>query len=127
MNTHYTVGLAMFAGIAIGAIAVQSLHAQSKPKAYTVAEIEVIDAAAQAAYTPTIVAEIGFAGGIPVNNPGGNIVGIIGEAPKRIAINEWATLDKARAFYNSPEWKKLAPQRDKALKITRLYAVENPN
>jgi len=119
--------LAMFAGIAIGAVAVQSLHAQSKPKAYTVAEIEVVDAAAQAAYTPTIVAEIGFAGGIPVNNPGGNIVGIIGEAPKRIAINEWATLDKARAFYNSPEWKKLAPQRDKALKITRLYAVENPN
>ena len=127
MNTHYTVGLAMFAGIAIGAVAVQSLHAQSKPKAYTVAEIEVVDAAAQAAYGPTIVAEIGFAGGITVNNPGGNIVGIIGEAPKRIAINEWATRDKARAFYNSPEWKKLAPQRDKALKITRLYAVENPN
>jgi hypothetical protein len=71
MKTHYTVALAMFAGIAIGAVAVQSLHAQSKPKAYTVTEIEVIDAAAQAAYTPTIVAEIGFAGGRPVNNAGG--------------------------------------------------------
>jgi hypothetical protein len=69
MNTHYTVALAMFAGIAIGAVAVQGLHAQSKPKAYTVTEIEVIDAAAQAAYTPTIVATVGFSGGRPVNNP----------------------------------------------------------
>lgn len=127
MNTRYTVALAMLAGIAVGAVAVQSLHAQSKPRAYTVAEIEVVDAAALAAYSPTIVAEIGFAGGLPVNNPGGKIVGLIGEAPKRLAINQWASLDKAQAFYNSPEWKKLAPQRDKALKITRLYAVENPN
>jgi uncharacterized protein (DUF1330 family) len=127
MKTHYTVALAMFAGIAIGAVAVQGLHAQSKPKAYTVTEIEVIDAAAQAAYTPTIVAEIGFAGGRPVNNAGGNIVGLVGEAPKRVAINEWTSLDKAQAFYNSPEWKKLAPQRDKAIKIIRMYAVENPN
>jgi uncharacterized protein (DUF1330 family) len=127
MRTHYTVALAMFAGIAIGAVAVQGLHAQSKPKAYTVTEIEVIDAAAQAAYTPTIVAEIGFAGGRPVNNAGGNIVGLVGEAPKRVAINEWTSLDKAQAFYNSPEWKKLAPQRDKAIKIIRMYAVENPN
>jgi uncharacterized protein (DUF1330 family) len=67
------------------------------------------------------------AGGMPVNNPGGKIVALVGEAPKRIAINEWSNIDKAQAFYNSADWKKLAPLRDKAEKITRQYIIENPN
>lgn len=46
MKTHCAVGLAMLAGFGFGAIAVQGLHAQAKPKAYLVTETEVIDAAA---------------------------------------------------------------------------------
>ena len=38
----------MVAGIAIGATAIQALHAQGKPKAYSVTEIEVLDQAALA-------------------------------------------------------------------------------
>ena len=76
---------------------------------------------------PTVVADVAVAGGMPVNNPGGNIVGLIGEAPKRVAINEWSTIDKAQAFYNSADWKKLTPLRDKAEKIIRQYIVENPS
>ena len=41
MKTQYTVGLAMLAGIAIGATAVQGLHAQAKPPVYVVSEIDV--------------------------------------------------------------------------------------
>jgi uncharacterized protein (DUF1330 family) len=127
MNAKLKIALAVAAGAALGAAAMQVLHAQSKPKAYTVTEIEVIDAAAQVGFARTVIAEVAFAGGQPVNNPGGNIVGLIGEAPKRVAINEWTSLDKAQAFYNSPEWKRLAPQRDKVQKIIRMYAIENPN
>jgi hypothetical protein len=36
----------MIAGAAFGGAAVQSLHAQAKPKAYAVTEAEVLDAAA---------------------------------------------------------------------------------
>lgn len=41
MKNFLTPGLAMLAGIAIGAVAVQGLHAQAKPPIYTVAEITV--------------------------------------------------------------------------------------
>ena len=38
----------MLAGIAIGAVAIQGLHAQAKPKAYTVTELQTLDAKAAA-------------------------------------------------------------------------------
>jgi uncharacterized protein (DUF1330 family) len=50
-----------------------------------------------------------------------------GAAPKRVAITEWDSLEKAEAFYNSTAWKDLAPQRDKAVKTIRRYAVEALN
>jgi hypothetical protein len=39
MKTCYAVSLAMVSGIAIGAVAVQGLHAQGKPPVYQVVEI----------------------------------------------------------------------------------------
>jgi len=36
MKTQYTVALSMLAGIGLGAVAVQGLHAQAKPPAYLV-------------------------------------------------------------------------------------------
>src|SRR6476469_6384823 len=45
--------MTLLAGVAIGAIALQGLHAQgAKQKAYAVSEIEVLDASALAAYLP---------------------------------------------------------------------------
>jgi uncharacterized protein (DUF1330 family) len=127
MNGKFKIALAVATGAALGAAAMHGLHAQAKPKAFSVTEIEVIDTAAQALYTPAAVAEVGFAGGRPINNPGGKIVALIGEAPKRVAITEWGNLDKAQAFYTSADWKRLAPQRDKAQKVIRQYVIENPN
>jgi hypothetical protein len=45
MKTHYTIALAMFAGVGLGAAAVQGLHAQAKPPVYSVAEIDIADQA----------------------------------------------------------------------------------
>jgi uncharacterized protein (DUF1330 family) len=121
-------GLTMLAGVAIGAFAVQGLHAQAKPKAYTVSEIEVTDAAGAAAYGKLVQPAIKAAGGHIFNTAGGKIVGIMGAAPPtRVAINEWDSLEQAQAFYNSTAYKDIAPQRDKAQKIIRLYAVEAVN
>ena len=56
---------------------------------------------------------------------GGRIVAMEGAAaPKRVAITEWDSLEQAEAYQNSAAFKDLAPQRDKAIKITRSYAVE---
>jgi uncharacterized protein (DUF1330 family) len=120
MKTQYTVALAMFAGFGLGAVAVQALHAQVKPKAYTVTEIEVLDQAALATYLALVTPTIKAAGGGNFNTAGGKIIGFTGEPPKRVAIIEWDSPQQA----HSTAWKNLAPQRDKAEKITRSYVVE---
>ena len=43
MKTQYTVAIATLAGIAIGGMAVQALYAQTKPRAYVVIEIDVLN------------------------------------------------------------------------------------
>jgi uncharacterized protein (DUF1330 family) len=124
MKTHCTVVLSMIAGAALGAAAIQGLHAQAKPKAYTVSELETLDAAANAAFVPLVQAAQKAAGGHNLNTGGGKIVALEGAAPKRVAITEWDSLEQAEAFYKSKAWNDLAPQRDKALKTIRRYAVE---
>ena len=127
MNTKFKIALAVVAGTAFGAAAMQGLHAQAKPKAYQVSELEVIDAAAIAAYVPLVRAAQEAAGGRNLRTGGGKIVAMEGAAPKRVIIIEWDSLEKAQAFYNSKAWKDLTPQRDKAVKTIRRYVVEAVN
>jgi uncharacterized protein (DUF1330 family) len=125
MNTTYKMAVAAVAGVAIGAAAVQGLHAQTKPKAYAITETEVIDAAAQAAYTPQIRAALQAAGARPVARAGSRVIASDGAAPpKRVGINEWDSVEQAQAFYNSKAYKDLMPQRDKGVKTIRRYIVE---
>ena len=125
MKTRYTVALSMIAGVALGAAAIQGLHAQAKPKAYLVTETEVVDRAALDTYLPQVRQAAKPAGGnIDFIPPGEKIVAVVGEAPKRVGVSEWESMDKAQAWINSPERKALAPQRDKAQKVTRQYIVE---
>ena len=127
MNTKYKIVVAVVAGAALGAAAVQGLHAQAKPKAYIVTESEVLDATALAAYRPKVVAAIQAAGGRRLAPATDKIVAFVGQAPKRIGITEWDTLEKAQAYRNSAAFKNLAPERDKAVKAIRTFAVEVAN
>jgi uncharacterized protein (DUF1330 family) len=128
MNSKLKIVLAIVAGAALGAAAMQGLHAQAKLKAYTVAELETLDAAAQASYVPAVLAAQKAAGGHPFNTGGGKMIAMEGApAPMRVAITEWDSLEQAQAFYNSAAWKNLAPQRDKATKTIRRYTVEAAN
>jgi hypothetical protein len=43
MKTHYAAGLALAAGLLLGAIAGKGLHAEAKPPVYLIAEINVAD------------------------------------------------------------------------------------
>jgi uncharacterized protein (DUF1330 family) len=127
MNTKLKIALAVAAGAAFGAAAMHGLHAQAKPKAYSLTEIEVLDTAALAAYVPLVTATIKTAGGRNFNTGGGRITAFTGEPPKRVALIEWDSLEQAQAYVNSAAWKSLAPQRDKAEKIIRTYVVEAAN
>ena len=127
MRTRYAVALAVVVGFGLGAVAVQGLHAQAKPKAYIVSETEVIDAAALAAYVPQAQAAVRAAGGRPGVVPaGGKIVALVGTPPKRFGVSEWESLEKAQAWINSGARKALSPQREKAFKVIRQFAIEGP-
>ncbi len=43
MKANYKLAIALLAGAAIGALAMQGLHAQAKPTAYVIAEIDVMN------------------------------------------------------------------------------------
>jgi uncharacterized protein (DUF1330 family) len=120
--------LSMIVGAALGGAAIQGVHAQlSAKKAYTVSELETLDAAANAAFVPKVQAAQQAAGGRNLKTGGGKVVALEGTAPKRVAITEWDSLEKAQAFYTSKAWNDLAPERDKALKTIRRYVVETVN
>ena len=126
MKTRYTVALSMIAGAALGGAAIQGLHAQAKPKAYLITETEVLDRAVlDNTYFPQVRQAAKAAGGnIDFISPGEKIVAVVGDAPKRVGVSEWESMEKAQAWINSPERKALAPQREKAQKVTRQYIVD---
>src|ERR1700720_2957777 len=97
MKAHFKVAITLVAGAAIGAAAVQGLHAQATPKAYVVTEIEVINQEAQNAYLPKVGEVIKSTGGAYLAR-GGKIVSLEGgEAPKRVTIVVYDSLEKAQA------------------------------
>ena len=85
------------------------------------------DAAALAAYRPKIIAALQAAGGRRLAPATDKVVAFVGPAPKRIGITEWDSLEKAQAYRNSAAFKDLAPERDKAVKTIRSFAVEGAN
>jgi len=109
--------------MAIGGLAVQGLHAQGK-KAYTVTENQVVDAKLTADFAGRVAAAQAAAGGRNLNTGGGKVVAMEGPAPERVAITEWESLEKAEAFFKSKTWTDMTPDREKALKTIRRYAVE---
>jgi uncharacterized protein (DUF1330 family) len=98
VKTLYVVALASLTGIALGAVAVQGLHAQVKPPAYVIAEIDVIDQEGYAKeYQPAAVKAL---------NPkflsrGGNAISFKGEPPKRIVLFAFDNMDKAKEAFTS--------------------------
>jgi uncharacterized protein (DUF1330 family) len=129
MKTRYAVVLSMIAGAAVGATAMQGVNAQlAAKKAYAITELESLDAQAAADIAKRVQAAQAEAGGRNLRTAGGKVVGLEGPSPpKRVGLTEWDSLEKAEAFYKSKAWTDLAPDRDKAVKTIRRYAVEVAN
>jgi len=126
MRTQYTVALSLPAGVALGGLAVQGLHAQAKLKAYSIGEIEPI---AGATVSPSYLAAarkaLAEAGGRSMGTLKGRIFHAEGEPPPiSVAMTEWDSADAARAFFQSKAWKDLAPEGEKTAKTIRRYIVE---
>lgn len=111
-------------GVIFGAAAVQVLHAQAKPPAYVVAEIDVTNAAPyDREYVPPAAKAITDAGGKYVVR-GGRTVAIFGQPPQpRIAVMVFESMEKANAAFESSAYKEAKKIGDKYAKF-RVYAVE---
>ena len=127
MKTHSTVALSILAGAAVGAAAVQTLHAQAKPPAYVVAEIEVTDPVGYKAYIDGVGPLIESMGGKFLAR-GGRVEPIAGVPPKsRVAIYTFPSMEKMLEWRNSAKYKELAATRDKSSNFRSFAAEGLPN
>ena len=124
MKTEYTAALAVVAGFGLGAVAVESLHAQAKPPVYYIAEINVTNEEGYVKeYVPKVQATIKASGG-RILAAGGKVTPIEGAPPKpRVAVQMWDSVEKIQAWRNSKEYKENRKIGDKYAKF-RSYAVE---
>ncbi|HWY83904.1 MAG TPA: DUF1330 domain-containing protein [Roseiarcus sp.] len=124
MTTRSQIGLALLAGFAIGAAAVQGLHAAGSAPAYVVTEVGVSDLDGyQKQYVPLVQASIKASGGRLVA-AGLNIVVYEGPSPgTRVAINAFDSLAAVQAWRNSDQFKEARKVGDRYAKF-RSFAIE---
>jgi uncharacterized protein (DUF1330 family) len=123
MKTRFVVRVSVMAGVALGGAGVQVLHAQAKPPAFVVGEIDVKNAELlDKEYVPNASKAVRDGGGKYLV-VGGKSVSFYGEPPKRIAIMAFDNLEKAEAAFNSAAYKQAKAVGDKYATF-RIYAVE---
>jgi uncharacterized protein (DUF1330 family) len=127
MKRYTTAALAALAGAAIGGLTVQAIHAQAKPVAYHIAEIDVANEDVfSKQWAPKAEETVKASGGVYLVRST-NIERIEGAAPKRLLITKWDNIDKLTAWRISEAYLKTLPLLDKAAKSVRSYAVEGVN
>ena len=124
MSTSYAVAFGMLTGTVLGAAAVQSLHAQGKPVAYVISEIDVTNPDAYAKeYVPLANKALADSGQKRLAS-GGKTIALAGQPPaSRIVLSVFESMEKAQAAYTSPayvEARKIGDQHGKL----RIFAVE---
>ena len=91
--------------------------------AYVIAEVEVVDPAGYDEYRKGVPATIAAYGGRFLVRGGAVETREGGWAPKRIVVLEFESVARARAWYESPEYRPLLQLRERAAK-SRLIIVE---
>jgi len=124
MKALFIIAFALLTGVAIGAFSVQGLHAQSKPPAFVVTEIEITNLDAyQKEYVPLAQASIRAAGG-RLLVAGQHIVAFEGAPPQtRVSINQFDSLEATQNWRESAQYKEARKVGDRYAKF-RAFAVE---
>ena len=129
MRTEYKVTFAMLVGAVTGGLAVQGLHAQAKPPVYFVGEIDVTNPDGYAnEYLPKARALIKAHGGRLVAaggaaGTGAKVVAIDGEAPKRVVIYMYDSMEAVHAWRDDPDYEPVRKVGEKYATY-RTFAVE---
>ena len=124
MKIRTAVALAIIAGFGLGAATVGMIHAQAKPPVFVIAEIVDISNvdAYMKEFQPKAAPLVKKYGG-RVIAASANVTALDGQRPSRVAIQQWESIEKVKAWHGSPEYKEIRKIGDKYAKV-RLYAVE---
>ena len=124
MKTNYKVALAALAGISIGIAGARAVQTEAKtPPGYFIAEVEVHDLPTIQKYAAKVPETLA-----PFNSHylirSDKIQGLEGEPPKgAIVMIAFESVEKARAWYDSPAYAAIKPLRQSAAK-SRIFIVE---
>jgi uncharacterized protein (DUF1330 family) len=130
MKSSFKITLALLAGVALGGLAIEGLHAQAKAPVYVITEIDVTNPDAYAKeYAPKAQAMIKAAGGrfLAIGGAaatnGGKVTAFDGDPPKRVVVQVWDSMDKVNAWRTDPEFAELRKASEKYAKF-RSFAVD---
>lgn len=131
MKTNHKLTLTLLAGVSIGLAAAQAIHAQQAkvPPAYVIAEVEkdaykTEDPAASRRYAEEAPKSLAAFQAQYLVRGGGKIQTLEGEAPKGyIVVIGFESVEKARAWYDSPAYEAIKPIRQNSTK-SRIFIVE---
>jgi uncharacterized protein (DUF1330 family) len=108
--------------IACSVVLTHPVHAQAASPAYSIVEVDVIDAEGFKAFAVRNAAGVAAAGGRFIVRRG-RVVNAAGTPAHNVFVIAWESLDKATGYFNSPTFKELIPLRDKTARV-RLFHVE---
>jgi uncharacterized protein (DUF1330 family) len=107
MDRRIALGLTLLAGVAIGATAIQGLHAQGKPSTYVVVAIRnITDVDGFKGVLAKAPAAMEGSGGHFVIRTD-KIAGLDGSPPKRFVLIAFDSPEKAQAWHNSAAQKEV--------------------
>ena len=123
MKSYIGVSLAMLAGAALGATAINGLHAQTKPGAYVVVDISEVS---NPDLFKTLLPKAGpamsaFAGQFVIRTE--KITALDGTAPKRFIVIAFDSAEKAKAWNDSAAQMEVNDIRIKSTK-SRSFIVD---
>jgi uncharacterized protein (DUF1330 family) len=115
MRTRHIVALSTLTGAALGAVAIQGLHAQAKPPTYVVVAIRSIadPDGLQSVILKTAPKVLTDAGG-RYDIRTSDVTGLDGTPPKRFVLIAFDSVEKAQAWHNSSAQKEIDALRAKS-------------
>jgi len=124
MKTNSKLMLAVLVGALIGAAGATVLHARQMKAApgYAIAEVEVTDPATFQKYAEKAPGTIAASGGHYIIR-GGKTISIEGEPPKRFVVIQFDSVEKAKAWEDSPAYEAIKPIRHSSAK-SRVFIAE---
>ncbi len=125
MKGKFAVALAMVGSFALGAVAIEGLHAQAKPAGDVIAEVAVKDPEKyRAEFVAVATKAIQDAGGKYIMQ-GGKTISLEGAPPApRVVVFQFENMDKAQSWWNFSSSLKDADAIGEKYATFRVFAVE---